>query len=153
MTVTDFKQFKDMLGYRESSGNYNRDLGEYWGKYQFGPARRLDISRALNIQTPTREQFTPALQDMFFKKHIELYEQELKPLNIYLGKVITGKKNNITAEANEFGLIAGAHLGGATGLKSFLTKGIDKKDSLGTYISDYVAMFSLKMEQKKKKKR
>lgn len=165
MTPEQFLNFKNLLGKSESSGDYNIDLGQYWGKYQFGNSRRIDIARALGIKNPTRSEFIPELQEKFFKKHVELYENELsQKFSSKIGIPITGKRNGTTAPINIFGLIAGAHLGGATNLKKLLMNNIDTNDDYynksgilikGNYISDYVAYFSLRMtlpfDVKKKK--
>ena len=42
----------------------------------------------------------------------------------------------------EYGILGAAHLGGAKGLTNLLLKGIDKKDSNQTAISDYLTYFS-----------
>lgn len=152
MTINELNLFKQELGYSESGNDYNNDLGQYWGKYQFGNARRLDISKILGITPPTREQFTPTLQEKFFEVHINDYEQRIirEGLNKYFGVIVQGKANNIVAKINKYGLLAGAHLGGFTGMKNFLLSNHtnDRKDSLGTHISDYIAKFSLIMEKK-----
>lgn len=135
---------------------------KYLGKYQFGPARMLDIARYLKIVVPSKEMFlnNPDLQEKFFDVHIKLMESEIKArgLNKFIGKEITGKRNNIKTNISNWGLLAGLHLGGATGLSNFLNKGIDKNDDYykngklikGNYISDYVAKFS-DLEKKKVK--
>lgn len=152
MNIDELKLFREALGYSESGGNYNKDLGEYWGKYQFGNARRIDIEKILGLHHLTRDEFTPQMQEWFFDTHINDYENRiyLENLDKYFGKLVIGKSNKITARINKYGLIAGAHLGGFTGMKNFLTSNgsYDPKDSLGTHISDYIAKFSDIMEKK-----
>lgn len=152
MNLDELKLFREALGYSESGGNYNKDLGEYWGKYQFGNARRIDIEKMLGLHHLTRSEFSPQMQEWFFDTHINDYESRIfiENLDKYFGKTIIGKSNKITANINKYGLIAGAHLGGFTGMKNYLTSNgnYDPKDSLGTHISDYIAKFSDLMEKK-----
>ena len=146
MTINELSEFRNALGTSESSGNYSNDLGEYWGKYQFGEERRIDIEKILNLPHLTRAQFTPKMQETFFNAHINDYEKRIfnDKLDKFFGQTVTGKKNGITAQINKFGLLGGAHLGGYSGMKKFLTSNYsyDPADSLGTHISDYVAKFS-----------
>jgi hypothetical protein len=165
--------FKNLLAKSESFDNPKTAINEqyfaitkasngleYLGKYQFGQARMLDISRYLKINVPSKEMFlnNPDLQEKFFDVHLKLIEAEIKSrgLNKFIGKDITGKRNNIKTQVSNWGLIAGIHLGGATGLNNLLVKGIDKNDDYykngklikGNFISDYVAKFS-DVEKKK----
>jgi len=149
MTINEMNNFRDLLGISESSGNYSKDLGdEYWGKYQFGNARRIDIEKMLGLPHLTRLQFTPEMQETFFNAHINDYEKRIfsDKLDKFFGETVTGAKNKITAPINKYGLLAGAHLGGYSGMKKFLTSNYsyDPADSLGTHISDYIAKFSKK---------
>ncbi|MEM3373356.1 MAG: hypothetical protein QXF76_04035 [Candidatus Anstonellales archaeon] len=153
MTTNELIEFRESLGYSESGNNYYKDTGEYWGKYQFGEERRKDIEAILGLHHLTRQEFTPDMQERFFSVHVNDIEKKLynDKLDLYFGKEVTGKTNKITAKINKYGIIAGAHIGGYEGLKSFLKSNFvnDKKDSFGTYISDYVAKFSYLMDKKK----
>jgi hypothetical protein len=147
MTTNELNIFKDSLGISESSGDYNNDLGQYWGKYQFGDARRYDIEKMLGINHHlTRDEFTPEVQEQFFSAHVQDYENRIHQdgLEIYFDTTITGISNGITVKINKYGLIAGAHLGGYSGMKKYFTTGgtYDPADNLGTHISDYIAKFS-----------
>ena len=152
MTTPELNIFKYSIGYTESGGKYNNDLGEYWGKYQFGDARRRDIEAMLGLPHLTREQFTPDMQEKFFSVHVQDIENKIfqNGLNKYFDKIITGASNKITAAVNKYGMIAGAHLGGFAGMKKYFTSGgaYDPADSLGTHISDYVAKHSKLAEKK-----
>jgi len=152
MTLSEINIFKESLGYSESRNRYYIDNGQYWGKYQFGNARRKDIALLLRIPTPTRNEFTPDLQELFFITHVNELENKIyqNNLDVYIGNVVKGKGNRIEALINMYGLIAGAHLGGFEGMKEFLLSDYrhDPKDSNNTHISDYVAKFSLDMEKK-----
>ncbi len=147
MTINELNIFRNALGTSESSGNYSKDFNEYWGKYQFGEARRIDIEKMLGLPHLTREQFTPEMQETFFNAHINDLEKRIfnDKLDKFFGQSVTGKKNGITSLINKYGLLGGAHLGGYSGMKHFLTSNYsyDPADSLGTHISDYVAKFSI----------
>jgi len=142
--------YKKLLGYKESGGNYNIDTGNgAYGKYQFLYATIVSIAKKLNEPIPTVQQFlnSPAMQERYLKALIEdslLYIQN-NNLTRYEGMIKEGQGNKIKTEINLYGLVAGIHLGGAYNLKNYLEKGIDKADSLGTYISDYVPFFQKKL--------
>jgi len=152
MNTNEIILFKNALGISESGGNYNNDLGQYWGKYQFGEARRYDIERILKLHHLTRSEFTPQMQEKYFEAHINDLEKQiyLNGLDKYFGKIVEGKRNKIVSKINKYGLIAGAHLGGFNGMKKYLTSNglYDPADSLGTHISDYIAKFSNITEKK-----
>ncbi|AFN75753.1 hypothetical protein MROS_2523 [Melioribacter roseus P3M-2] len=152
MTTSDYYKFKEALGFSESGGNYNKDYGNYWGKYQFGEARRKDIESILGLKHLTRSEFTPEMQEKFFEAHVKDLENKIisSGLDKYIGSKVAGKSNNLTTRINLFGLIAGAHLGGFNGLKKAIETNFvyDPADSFGTHISDYIAKFSWLMEKK-----
>lgn len=140
---TDFR--KKMRG-SESSGDYSirNDIDggrRVLGGYQFLPAR-LDQYKAATGEDFTEDQF---LSDAGLQERVmDWHEQDLLDfvmkdgLDAYIGQNIAG------AEITPSGLVAGAHLGGRTGLKRFLlTNGeYNKPDKYGTRISDYVAKFA-----------
>lgn len=152
MTNSELNIFRDSLGISESGGKYNKDLGQYWGKYQFGEARRKDIEKILGLPHLTRDQFTPEVQEQFFNVHVQDYENRIfkDGLDKYFGGQIIGRNNKISSTINKYGLLAGAHLGGYEGMKKyFRTNGtFDPADDLGTAISDYIAKFSAISEKK-----
>lgn len=151
MTSTQLNNFAHVLGLRESGNNY-RARTPAFGRYQFIKPRLIDVANALKYPIINFDIFIEnfltdrELQDHFFNKHVEMIRADLSRNSLYnfIGKNITGKNKdrNTTTTITEWGLIAGAHLGGNGGLKNFLVYGEDKKDSLGTYISDYIARFS-----------
>jgi hypothetical protein len=152
MTLSELKIFSESLGYTESGGDYYNETGSYWGKYQFGEARRKDIEQMLGLHHLNRTEFTPDVQEIFFRTHVNDIEQKIFLLGLdkYFDRIVEGKGNKIVTQINKCGLIAGAHLGGFVGMKNFLTSNYsyDPKDSNGTYISDYVAKFSELTEKK-----
>jgi len=133
--------FKEDLAMSESSNKYDvvNDKG-YMGKYQFGDARLEDFKNANKDYKFTKKEFLndPSLQEDVFSWHVEDINSYIdsRGLDKYIGTEINGV--TITRD----GLIAGAHLGGKTGLKNFLSTGKDKEDSYGTSISEYITKFS-----------
>ena len=154
--------FKEDLAISESSGNYDavNEQG-YMGKYQFGDSRLKDfltanegydkdLDKDKKIISTFKNNFmdTPSLQEDVMTWHVDDINSYIdsRELDKYIGKKIGGVI--ITRE----GLIAGAHLGGRTGLMRFLNGGMkihgehDKHDGSekepGTYISEYIMKFS-----------
>ena len=140
--------FKEDLAMAESSGKYDAENKYgYVGKYQFGDARLQDFKDAnKDYKDFNKKEFmnNPSLQEDVFSWHVDDINSYIdsRDLDKYIGKKIGGVI--ITRE----GLIAGAHLGGRTGLREFLETGMkihgdeDEKDKEGTYISDYIMKFS-----------
>lgn len=143
--------FKEELGMSESSNNYDIvNKQGYMGKYQFGDARLEDFKNANKDYNFTSDEFinNPGLQEDVMTWHVNDINSYIdsRGLDKYIGEKIGGV--TITRE----GLIAGAHLGGRTGLMRFLNGGMkihgehDKHDGSkkepGTYISDYIMKFS-----------
>jgi hypothetical protein len=141
--------FKELLGKRESDGDYYNDNGSYWGKYQLGTTARKFVANKLGIKNPNRLEFTPELQEKFFEVWYSQGILEINNAGLYnfIGNNIVGKSNKISSSITIEGLFAGWHLGGINNLKKLLLNKIDTADNLGTYISDYVAKFS-KLEKK-----
>jgi len=154
--MIDYTLFKDKLDDVESNNNYNADNGIAFGRYQF-IASTIDFvaSQLLRIPVPSISDFknNPALQDEFFYAYAKYLDKRLS-LNgskNHLGEVVTGKTNNITAKINEYGLLAGAWLGGDGGVYDLLMRNIDHDDG-NKFISDYVAYFSSIFSNDEKKK-
>lgn len=136
-----YKEFVDEIGKRESSNNYRcvNTLG-FLGRFQFGKARLYDLgysidgwhpaSRpALNVITKDQFLLDNNLQDQLFDKHVS-----------GLGSIIKNKYAEGIQKYSLSGLIAGAHLKGIGGVKSFLA-GNDNADAYGTKISEYIEKF------------
>ena len=131
-----FVGFKEALAYRESRGSYtvvNR-FG-YMGKYQFG--KRIlrffgvnDMDEFLNSPEQQERVFTLSLQrsKWFLRKEIEKY----------VGKKING------IEITESGILAAAHLAGATSVrKYFKCQGnYDFADGNGITLQNYLKHFA-----------
>jgi len=161
LPVDEFKEFKEHLGFSEGGGNYRavykdkNGVPKAFGKYQFIEARLKDVSRFMNIPEPSINVFLANrdLQDSFFYAHCLMIYNYIKENNLdtYIGSEVIGRnKYPVKTTINIYGLIGGSHLGGETGLKNFLVNGVDRRDALGTYISDYVAKFSDLMSEKKR---
>jgi len=134
----------DKLAMSESSNNFAADnkLG-YIGRLQFGAGRLKDFTDATGRSTANFKN-TPSLQKRVEQWHIKDLESFIikNKLDDYYGKVIGG------VVVDKDAIIAMAHLGGKTGAKKFLdTKGsYNKRDKLGTYMSDYGKKFSAAIE-------
>jgi len=151
----DINTYKDLLAERESGNNYTTNTGNgAYGKYQFLKSTIKGIANILNEEVPSIDEFlhSPQLQERYLDALVRDSLNYISNNNLesFENVSITGQGNNITALANIYGLVAGIHLGGARNLKDFLRNKEDKKDSNGTYISDYVALFSDKFDVKKK---
>lgn len=140
-----FEEFKNDLGQRESSNNYRcvNSLG-FLGRYQFGKPRLWDLGLSIDgwrpknfIEIPnyirqlTRDQFLndSVLQDKIFRDHV-------KNLSIRITVRYAAESARFTLS----GLVAGAHLKGLGGVKSFI-EGKDNEDAYGTKISEYIEKF------------
>jgi len=138
--------FKEDLAISESSGDYDAEYeskkgNKYVGKWQFGNARLTDFKNAnKKFKDLTMDQFkdSPSIQNEVWDWHVDDINSYIdsRELDKYIGTELNGV--TITRE----GLIAGAHIGGRTGLKNFLTKGAEGTDELGTTITDYIMKFS-----------
>lgn len=134
-TGKTFVGFKQALAVKESAGLYDLvNAFGYMGKYQFGR------STLRNVGVHDFKSFlsNPVLQEKAFEALLSINKWELrKEIKKYSGKIIAG------IEITESGLLAAAHLGGASSVKSFLrTKGRNGfRDGFGTSIRTYLKRF------------
>lgn len=135
IVVDDTNEFLEDIGFSESSNRYHivNKYG-YLGKYQFS-YRTL---KGLGYDISKKEFLSnPQIQD---EAMVKLLKHNKRILENYIsewdGKIVNG------VEITESGILAAAHLAGATGVKRFLNKGINKKDAFGTSVSDYMTRFS-----------
>lgn len=137
----EFKLFADNLAYIESRDKDNavNPIGAI-GLYQFMPS----TLRHLGYHDVTVEAFKadPGIFDRdeqynALKQLVSLNKEYLKPYHHYLDDTIKG------IHITKAGLLAGMHLGGIGSVKLFLLSDgkIDKSDSNGTKISDYIETF------------
>ena len=133
----DYQLYVDAIGWRESGKKKYKAYNKYGykGKYQFGRAALKDVG----IKVKWKEfRDDPALQEYAMCKYLLLNRKRLsKYIDKYEGKFIRGIR------ITECGILAGAHLGGAVGVKRFLYSNgrRDGKDTNGTKISDYIRNF------------
>lgn len=141
--IKEFDRFLEDLAIRESSNNWTiyNPYG-YIGLYQIGYAARYDtgyghVTFKGFVENPNI--FPKDHQKSALIKLVQLNVEILSPeIGIYDGVYINGTK------LTRSGMIAGAHLGGAYGMKLFiLTEGrYNPADINGTKISDYVEEFA-----------
>jgi len=134
--------FREALGQSESGGRYGIVNKEgYSGKYQWGPGRLADYNKAMGTSY-SMEDFlaNPDLQEnaqAWHEDDIMNYVFDTG-LDRYIGKTVAGV--TMTPEAMK----AMAHLGGKSGMRSFIESGgeYNPEDSLGTSLRDYAQKFS-----------
>jgi len=149
----NFDSYRQLLGKVESNNDYeavNKSSGAL-GRYQFIP-ETLDYLRqkfSLDDWINANEFLhNHNLQDKYLQAFIKDNRDSIisKGLNVYLGETIKGRLlyPELTAKLNWYGLHAGSHLGGVTGLQRFLVSNIDADDRHAA-ISDYCVYFSSKL--------
>lgn len=144
---SSLKQFKELLGKRESSGDYKakNSLG-YLGKYQFGKLALQDTGYkdAKGNWTgkdgvDSEESFlqNKEAQEEAMDKYVGLQRRYLKSKGAtkHIGKEFNG------IPVTESGLAAAAHLIGAGGINEMLNSGKVKKDAYGTPATEYLEKF------------
>lgn len=140
---SEFKQFREAVGFRESSNNYlaiNR-FG-YMGKYQFGNLALTDLG-IKDYQTFLR---TPEIQDEAFLAFCRINKYRLRNvIKKYEGEIING------ILITESGLIASAHLVGSGAVKRYLFSNGQNitRDGNQVSIENYLELFkgyNLKIE-------
>jgi hypothetical protein len=139
---SEFKRFIYDLGRRESGNNWLciNCIGCF-GEWQFAEStvqylgfKHVTLKKfKVNPEIFPRELQRKALESLI-KVNLVLMKDYYK----YIGDTIRG------VPITKSGMIAAAHLGGARSVKLFLTsKGyLDKKDVLGTAVSNYMRKFS-----------
>jgi len=141
--------FAESLGQMESGNNYTieNSVGAL-GKYQFMPITLNDLKERFSLpEWKPKEDFlsNPDLQDKYFAYHCEniLSLIDNDDFISFYDTIVTGRKRfqNIFAQANVYGIVAGCHLAGVGGCRKFV-KGISDPDDGLTAVSDYVAFFS-----------
>jgi len=157
MTGT-YAEFLDALRMRESSGDYSavNTLG-YLGAYQFGEAALVDLGFVIRDANPYDNHFdagfsgklgitsaadflaAPGAQDTAAEEWMQLLWRYIGAVEVdaVLGHVIGGI--HLTAS----GMLAGAHLLGAGGLRDWVRSdgSLERSDAYGTSITDYLEFF------------
>jgi len=137
----EYERFITDLGRRESGNNWkciNR-FG-FFGEWQFAEStvQFLGFKQVtLKKFRSNPETFPPELQEKALESLIKVNNYLLRDYEHYIGKTIAG------VTVTKSGMIAAAHLGGATSVKKFLKSGghLDRKDALGTAVSNYMKKF------------
>lgn len=149
-----YDNFKKILADRESRGNYNAvfpagstcSTATALGKYQFTPGHIKYLAGLNKVVPPSNCEFlsNPYVQEVYMEYQVRFLDNYLNTNGLYkfVGNNITSKNTGSSSRITKEGLMAGAHLGGVTGLRNLLLNNIDGKDSNGTYISEYVQHFS-----------
>lgn len=133
-TEAELDRFLDDVGYSESSNRYDIvSRYGYLGKYQFS----MSTLRGIGYDISRKEFLSnPIVQD---EAMVDLMKYNKEILQKYIdkwdGKVYKG------VMVTESGILAAAHLTGASSVKRYFKYGINRKDALGTSIKDYMIKF------------
>lgn len=134
-TGNSLTAFKQAVAIRESAGFYHlKNCYGYMGKYQFGKS----TLRTIGINDFKNYLKSPLIQEASFEALMAINKWELrKEINKYCGRTINGLK------ITESGLLAAAHLGGASSVKTFLRSNGKNgfTDGFGTSIRSYIKRF------------
>ncbi len=139
---SEFNRFIADLGKRESGNNWlSINCIGCFGEWQFkeSTVHYLGFKHVtLKKFKKNPDVFPPQLQRKALESLIKVNMALLKDYEGYIGQTING------VLVTRSGMIAAAHLGGARSVKLFLTSGgkLDKKDTLGTAVSNYMKKFS-----------
>ncbi len=130
-----FYTFKEVLGYRESGGDYGivNSLG-YLGKYQFGAS----TLRVLGIRDTNFFLNNPKQQETAFVLNVSRNKWILRnEIRNFGGRRVNG------VLITESGIIAAAHLSGPGNVQKYLRSGGkgNVKDAYGTSLQDYMERF------------
>ena len=138
MYIASICPFRQKLGFKESSNNYDtiNSLG-YLGKYQFGRSAMEHLGMDYDYYRANIKAFTPYMQETTLNRLLAENRRMLRKEMSYVGRRVHG------VIITEEGLLAGAHLAGAGGVKKWLYKQRDIKDMNGTSVSRYIAYFSV----------
>jgi hypothetical protein len=137
----EFNRFIEHLRLKESSNDWKavNDIGCI-GWFQFSQETLSTLGYGYITCKGFKSDpciFPPELQMKVLQVLIKTNESQLMDFMYYVGKVING----ITI--TRAGLLAGAHLGGAMGVRLYLLSGgrINKQDMNATTIQDYMREF------------
>ena len=132
---TSVNRFMNQLGWLESRNRYHVRNGSYLGKYQIGPLAMKDVNISISnyqfLQSPEVQERT-MIKFLFQNKfYLQRY------IDRYSGKIFNG------IYITEAGILAGAHLGGATSVKRYFDSGGEYvfRDGNGTPIEKYIEHF------------
>ncbi|MBR0959861.1 hypothetical protein [Bradyrhizobium japonicum] len=147
----NFRNYAAALRGRESSGDYSIiNKHGYAGAYQFGRSALIDAgfidrkgqwtpyAASLGVNSLETFRSNPAAQDTAFQNLVEKNWDYLRSHMHYVGQTVGGIPITVS------GLLAGAHLVGASQVKQFLDSGgvTVKKDGNGTPVTEYLKKFA-----------
>lgn len=131
----DVKHFFSTIGWLESRNRYYIRNGSYLGKYQLGRSAMKDINLSIS-----RSKFlvSPEIQESAM---VEFLFRNKSYLDRYISKYAGTNFDGIYV--TEAGILAGAHLGGASSIKKYFDSGGDYvfRDANGTSIRRYISYF------------
>jgi len=135
----EFTRWRRDLAFRESGGDWTKcNAHGCIGLYQF----RIITLKKLGYSDITFEKFradpgifSQVLQEEALRTLIRVNRLALRKFEPYIGQTIGG------VLITRSGLLAATHLGGIRGVKLFLTRNKNMKDSNGTSIKQYLIMF------------
>jgi hypothetical protein len=128
------------LGWVESRMNWKIvNKHGYMGTWQHGTRLLKDLGLQITPEAFTSDNsiFTPDLQYRVLKAQIKAQKIQLLRYEAWIGTEING------VTITRAGMLAGAHLGGIGAVRDFLYEGIDRADSNGTRISQYMKEFGI----------
>jgi hypothetical protein len=134
---SEFNRFIADLGRRESGNNWKSvNIIGCFGESTVHYLGYKQVTLEKFKKNP--EVFPPELQRKAMVSLIKVNMALLKDYENYIGETVNG------VLITRSGMIAAAHLGGAKSVKLFLTSGgrLDKEDTLGTAVSNYMRKFS-----------
>ena len=135
IVTKELPDFLNQIGKRESSNRYNivNKFG-YMGKYQFGrkTLNKIGFKHVSNTQFLSN----PAIQEAAMLK---LLKSNKRTLRRQIKKYVNTRRHGVFI--TESGLLAAAHLAGAGNVRKFLRNGKDKRDGLGTPLTEYLTKF------------
>ena len=139
---SEFRRFINDLGRRESGNNWlSVNCIGCFGEWQFAESTVHYLGfKHVTLKKFKKDPdiFPPEVQRKALESLIKVNLVLLRKYQHYIGDTIG------SVVVTKSGMIAGAHLGGAQSVKLFLTSNgiLDKKDVLGTAVSNYMRKFS-----------
>lgn len=129
------KEFFSTIGWLESRNRYYIRNGSYLGKYQLGKSAMKDINLSVS-----RSKFlvSPEIQEYAM---VEFLYRNKSYLSRYIDKYAGTTFDGL--HITEAGILAGAHLGGASSVKKYFDSNGEKvfNDANGTPIRRYISYF------------
>ncbi|HQK54618.1 MAG TPA: hypothetical protein PLA73_10330 [Sedimentibacter sp.] len=128
------------LGWCESRNNWKVvNKQGYMGTWQHGTELLADLGFKITPDAFRADSsiFPPELQYKVLMAQIKVQTIQLRKFDAWIGHEVAG------VVITRSGMLAATHLGGIGAVRDFLYYGIDRADSNGTRISDYLNEFSI----------